>query len=94
MRTSPQLFGICLGALLFDLSSRAAAHGHDEADMSTTSMGDYEHLNHSISDAIAMAKPSYFRHPEHSALILAHIVLMSLAWVFVLPLSGFLLARS
>lgn len=29
---------------------------------------------------------SYFRYQEHSHLMVAHIVLMTLAWVFVLPL--------
>lgn len=29
--------------------------------------------------------PSYFAHPEHVGVIYAHITLMVLAWVFVLP---------
>lgn len=30
--------------------------------------------------------PSYFLHPEHSGLMFAHIAVMMLAWVVVLPL--------
>lgn len=30
--------------------------------------------------------PSYFSHPEHRGVLLAHIGLMVLAWVIVLPL--------
>ena len=29
--------------------------------------------------------PTYFAHPEHQTVIYAHILLMVLAWVFVLP---------
>lgn len=32
------------------------------------------------------ALPSYFAHPEHRGILLGHIGLMVLAWVFVLPL--------
>lgn len=32
-----------------------------------------------------MKLPSYFRHAEYSYLIVSHIVVMAVAWVFVLP---------
>ena len=33
--------------------------------------------------------PSYFSHTEHVGVIYTHIALMTLAWVFVLPLGKF-----
>lgn len=34
--------------------------------------------------------PSYFAHPEHRGILLGHIGLMVLGWVFVLPLGKYL----
>ena len=36
--------------------------------------------------------PTYFAHPDHVGVIYAHIALMTLAWVFVLPVGKFQLA--
>lgn len=33
--------------------------------------------------------PSYFAHPEHRGILLGHIGLMVLAWVFMLPLGKY-----
>lgn len=67
-------------ALLFPA---VLAHGDDD-DMS-------------MADAMPMATnqslpgleellPSYVHHPEHKGSLLMHIILMTMAWVFVLPL--------
>jgi hypothetical protein len=65
------VFGALLGLL-----SVVVAHGHDEK----------------ISVAVEATSPtsdaapeSYFQYGEHSTWIFAHILIMTLAWVFVLP---------
>jgi hypothetical protein len=77
--------------LLFGLASLALAHGHDDGEM--LSSGGDSGLNeaaHTASfidpDSPDMGPPNYFRHSEHSGLMLAHIVLMSVGWIFILPL--------
>lgn len=35
-------------------------------------------------------KPTYFAHPEHVGLMYAHILLMTVAWVFALPVCEYL----
>jgi hypothetical protein len=76
------------GAVLLDLVSVALAHGHDEdASMEmNTCMNLSEVSPPHIYNSTEMGPPSYFRHSEYSGLILLHIVLMSIAWIFVLPL--------
>ena|ERR1700722_18091272 len=89
MKLSLRLCGILAGALLLDL---ALAHGHDgdvTMDMSG-GMDQPDILRPTISASSSSAvvgPPSYFRHAEYSELMLTHIVLMSVAWVFLLPLS-------
>jgi hypothetical protein len=78
------------GALLLGLLlPLAAAHGHDEdANMGMAmgmSMSMAEPAAPSPSATAEPAPPNYFTHPEHRGLMYAHIGLMTLAWVFVLP---------
>jgi hypothetical protein len=63
----------------------ALAHGGDEMmDMPES------HEQNGTDEMPAEAAdypPTYFAHPEHVALLYAHIVLMVLAWVFALPVA-------
>jgi hypothetical protein len=88
MKPSSRVWGVLVGAVLLDLASVALAHGHDEdASMEMSSgMNVSEVARPHIFNSTEMGPPSYFRHPEYSGLMVAHIVLMSIAWIFVLPL--------
>ncbi|PQE27713.1 integral membrane protein [Rutstroemia sp. NJR-2017a BVV2] len=68
---------------LLGLASLAVAHGDDESDMhmdmtagsnSTVAVTDGEDMN------------NYFRYTQHGGLMATHIALMTIAWVFVLPI--------
>lgn len=78
--------------LLLGLAAQAIAHGgdhHGEAPAMDMNMG--------ADDGAEKPDypPSYFDHPDHKAFVYAHIVLMTLSWVFALPVAVMLsLARS
>lgn len=67
-------------ALLFPA---VLAHG-DEDDMSMANAMPMA-TNQSLP-GLEEPLPSYIHHPEHRGSLLMHIALMTLAWVFVLPL--------
>jgi len=73
-------------ALLSNLPT-AIAHGHDEN--TSMDMDGAAHTSPAFSSptSIGVTKPlgSYFQYGEHSGLMVAHILLMTLGWVFVLP---------
>jgi hypothetical protein len=73
------------GAALLGLASVAVAHGHDE-DMDMN-MGEPSMAKPTISSGANVTVPeTYLRYGEHSGLVMAHIFLMTIAWVFVLPI--------
>lgn len=80
-----QNFATLAGVALLGLLPLAIAHGHDEAmDMTT------ERPTISTESDSAVADPrSYFRYGEHSSLMVGHILLMTIGWVFVLPIGEF-----
>ncbi len=79
--------------LLLALAPVALAHGDDEAmDMGAGGMDHMAEAPHgsagNATNATAEAivyPPTYFSHPEHRSLMYAHIVLMTVGWVFALP---------
>lgn len=75
---SATLVGVALLALL----PLALAHG-DEMDMD---MNMDATAPVATSEASGDAPLNYFRLTEHSGLMLAHIVIMTISWVFVLPI--------
>ncbi|KAL2072340.1 hypothetical protein VTL71DRAFT_11683 [Oculimacula yallundae] len=86
MRLSSQKQTAVASIAFFIFTSVALAHGHDEENMAT---------NIDQAQPTIAASDTYFRHDEHSALIMSHIVLMTLGWIFVLPISVMLsIARS
>lgn len=84
-------FGTLAGAVLLGLSSVAVAHGHDE-DMSM----DMSAARPTMITATATSMPT----PETywstgGSLLTAHIALMTIAWIFILPISVMIsIARS
>lgn len=77
-------------ALLWGLVSVANAHDHAKG-------GNMEMGGSEISrPVLATASPAdihdpqtYFQYGEHSGLMVAHIVLMTFAWIFILPIGEF-----
>lgn len=90
MKPSSRVWSVLIGAVLLDLVTVAFAHGHDEDASIEMSTGmDLSEASHPhIYNSTEMGPPSYFRHAEYSGLMLLHIVLMSVAWIFVLPLGS------
>lgn len=81
--------------ILLGLVPLIAAHGDDETEMdldmsmqmSSTATAIDTATASAVMNSTAMAEPSsYFRHPEHGGLMVAHIILMTIGWVFVLPI--------
>ena len=75
--------------LLFALTASAhedETHMAADMDMEMATAGAGMPLGATTSNATLEVPPSYFRYPEHTHLILAHIALMTIAWVFVLPI--------
>lgn len=70
------------GAALLLLASGAVAHGHDEdMNMVTPSLPAV-----SSNSALPTEPESYFQYGEHTGLLAAHILFMTIGWVFVLPI--------
>lgn len=79
---------ICAGALLLGFISSVVAHGSEHEDMNMD-MGGIPISRPTIATATnsTMAGPaSYFQLKEHTGLMFAHILLMTIGWVFVLPI--------
>lgn len=72
-------------ALLLGILPLIAAHGDDAH--SSMNMGGVHHAAMSNATKVAEAvAPSYFRHTEYAGWIYAHIGLMVIAWVVILPI--------
>lgn len=69
------------GAVIVGLLSLACAHGH-EGGMAM----DVGHSAQAPSLSNATVPATYFQSREHSGLLMAHIVFMTIGWVFVLPI--------
>ena len=70
------------GLVLLRVAHTAVAHRHDDMAMNMTDPAMASSTGHP-----AVAEPiSYFQLSENSGFMLAHIALMALAWVFVLPI--------
>ncbi|KAG0647157.1 hypothetical protein D0Z07_7112 [Hyphodiscus hymeniophilus] len=71
--------------LLLGCISPVVAHGQDEHGSMTMEMAD---ATAAAASGTMMAEPaSYFQLTEHTGLMFAHILLMTIGWVFVLPIS-------
>lgn len=79
-----------VAAVLLQLASLALAHGGDEGHGDGMDMGDMKepeaHGDGSGKEIDHYDDPSYAGLGMHGNMILAHIILMVLAWVFILPI--------
>lgn len=87
-KRSPKLVANAI-TLLWGLAS--VANAHDHAKGGNMEMGGSEVsrpvLATAASSPEAIPDPqTYFHYGEHSGVMVAHIVLMTLAWVFILPI--------
>jgi len=86
--------GLILPAALLALEviPLAFAHDHDSHDSEAQAMGAPKTLHLSLPlsstsmNSFNAAPQSYFTWPDFEGPMLAHIVLMTVAWVFVLPI--------
>ena len=82
------LFRSTLAAALLRFAWRVAAQAHDEHD--SYDMDDMKlcagHPPATKSEVDKYSLPNYFSLDKHSNMMLAHIVLMVLAWFFILPI--------
>ena len=78
-----RIFATFAGVAVLGLLPSVIAHGHDEdMDMSMV-----RPTMSNLTEVSPVAVPmSYFRYSENSALLIAHISLMTISWVFVLPI--------
>ena len=73
--------------LLLASTAVVLAHGHDNHAGETANMGHVPSLMSTASMNSSSTSPqSYFAYPASRGLILGHIILMILAWFFVLPI--------
>lgn len=88
---------------LLCLAAIALAHGDDTAmdmdtghtghDLPATAIATATAPTTITASAVPSSEPeSYFAHPQHSGVILGHIVLMVLAWFFILPIGSYMRA--
>lgn len=87
--------------ILLGLLPLITAHGDDEPEMnmgmqmSSVSTTIATATDSTVVNNTNIAESSYFQHPELGGLMVAHIILMTIGWVFVLPLCVmFSIARS
>ena len=77
------------GVVLLGLVASVVAHGHDEEMTTDTAMSAPSIARPTIltaSNSTAAVPHTYFQLGEHSNLMSAHIVLMTLGWLFILPI--------
>jgi hypothetical protein len=82
-RSFSQSFATLTVVALLGLLPLAVAHGHDEGMNKAMERPTIP----TESDSAVADPTSYFRYGEHSSLMVGHIVLMTIGWVFVLPIS-------
>lgn len=72
-----------IAAVLLQCSTLILAHGHD--DNGAEKM-DGKHAAEGMIEDDLWGLPSYSQLSAHSGMMLAHIILMVLAWFFILPI--------
>jgi hypothetical protein len=93
MKTRPGFSNVAPALLVLLFSLTISAHEDDshkpaaDMDMDMAMSGVDLPLNSTSYNETMEVPINYFRHEEYSYLILTHIALMVIGWVFVLPLS-------
>lgn len=85
-------FSALAGAVLLGLVSVAVAHGHDEdmnMDMADSSIARPTILSATSTTTSVPVPDAYWNYGEHRSLLTAHIALMTIAWVFILPIGAY-----
>lgn len=85
MRWSSSRLVTLVGVILLSLVSAAVAHGEDEDMSMDMGMGRPE-ITKPMDPTVTEVPNTYFNYGEHTGLLLAHILLMTIGWVFVLPI--------
>lgn len=88
MKPTAQSSVILTAAVVLGYVASAVAHGSEPENINMD-MGGMSMARPTIAAATngTMAEPaSYFQLKEHTGLMFAHILLMTLGWVFVLPI--------
>lgn len=88
MQKSPIKFAPLAVAALLGSLSLAAAHGHGQESSPAMEMGMLSETRPIVpaTNSSVTSPESYFQYGEHSTLIFCHIMLMSISWIFVLPI--------
>ena len=74
--------------LLLASTTVVLAHGHDDHAGETANMAHVPiPMSTASMNSSSMSPQSYFTYPASRGLILGHVILMVLAWFFVLPIS-------
>ena len=92
MQPASRNFAILAGALLLGVIPSVVAHGHGETENMSMDMGGMSSAKPTIASVVndTMIEPaSYFQLTEHAGLMFAHILLMTIGWVFVLPIGEY-----
>jgi hypothetical protein len=85
MQRLSKSFATLAVVVLLGFASAASAHGHD-GDMNMEMGEPSRPTIATTSDAPDAGPQSYFQYGEHSGLLMAHILLMILGWMFILPI--------
>lgn len=73
--------------VLLEAVPLALGQGHDDQEGEMSGVGAPKILQMmSDTNSTIMSSQSYFTYPEHGGLVLAHIVIMTIAWFFILPI--------
>ena len=80
-------FTTIVGITLLSFLPKAIAHGHDDTMNPNLDGAAHTSAAASLPTSIGATESldSYFQYGEHSGFMFAHIVLMTLGWVFLLP---------
>ncbi|KAL7271208.1 hypothetical protein RUND412_006045 [Rhizina undulata] len=79
--------------VLLCLVLATAVYAHDEHEHMSHESMEHGHMDHSDAPAPTGSPdtdPSYFTYPHHKGLLYAHIALMSIGWIVVLPVAAVL----
>ena len=79
------------GFSLLATTSVVFAHGHDDHAGETANVGPSPtSMSAGSMSMLSASTQSYFAYPALSGLMLAHIVVMTIAWFFVLPIGKYI----
>lgn len=84
--TRPAFRLLATAAVLGALLPAVLAHGDEGMNMDGAMDGAMDMSAQEPDNDAQEYPPNYFGHPEHRGILFAHIALMVLGWVFVLPL--------